>query len=133
VVLDGNACLTPQDRVPTAAQRLGENRTTMHVIDVLEHRTSWVLRALREPGTQEALEKQVRALLADLHARGALAGRGSNETFFVRVSGGPNAVVLRVGIAIVRPSQYQTYELEYCSGRIVTREIPPLDAEQLAG
>src|SRR5690606_19331637 len=81
VVLDGNACLIPQDRVPAAAQRLGASRTTMHVLDVLEHGTSWVLRALHAPGTQEQLEKQVRALLADLHARGALAGRGSNETF----------------------------------------------------
>jgi len=129
VVVDGNASLMPQDRVPTAGQRLDASRTRMHVLDVLERSTSWAARAIDEPGTGEELVKQVRALLADLQSRGALAGRGADDTFFVRaVPRGPGAVVLRVGFAVVRPGQFETFEIEYRAGRTTTREIPPLDA-----
>lgn len=129
VVVDGNASLMPQDRVPTAAQRLDTSRTVLHVVDVLERSTSWAMRAIEEPGTGEELVKQVRALLADLHSRGALVGRGADDTFFVRVvPRGPDVVVLRVGFAVIRPGQFVTYELEYRAGRTTAREVPPLDA-----
>jgi len=129
VILDGNASLMPQDRAPSAAQRLDTNRTIMHVLDVLERSTGWVMRGLDDPGTPVELEKQVRTVLADLHSRGALAGRGAEDTFFVRVrSNAPDAIVLRVGVAAIRPSSFQTYELDYRAGRMTIRELPPLDA-----
>src|SRR5690606_20489079 len=129
VVVDGNASLMPQDKVPTAAQRLDASRTVLHVLDVLERSTSWAARASEAPGTGEELEKQVRALLADLHSRGALVGRGADDTFFVRVvPRGPDVVVLRVGFAVIKPGQFVTYELEYRAGRTTAREVPPLDA-----
>lgn len=128
-VLDGNASLTAQSRVPTAAQRLDACRTTLHVLEVLERSTSWAVRAVGERGTGEELEKQVRALLADLHSKGALAGRGADDTFVVRaVPRRPAAVVLRVGFAVVQPSRFVRYELEYRAGGTTMRELPPLDA-----
>lgn len=128
VLLDGNATLMPQDRVPTAVQRLDASRTTLHVLEVIERSTSWAARAIGEAGTGVELEKQVRALLADLHSQGALAGRGTDDTFFVRlVPRGADAVALRIGFAVVRAGEFRTYELEYRAGRATAREVPPLD------
>ena len=40
VIVDGNATMMPQDRVPAAAQRLDTSRTVLQVLDVLERSTS---------------------------------------------------------------------------------------------
>lgn len=131
VACDGNACLVPQDKTPTAGQRVDVSRVVLHVLDRVMRETRWVERALAEPDTAVQLEKHVRTLLAELHGVGALAGRGTEETFVARVThADSSAIVLRVGFAVVRPSQFETYEIEYRPARTVAREVPPLDIDQ---
>jgi uncharacterized protein len=134
VALAGNVCLARPDNAPTASQRLDASRKRLHVLGVLERGVVSASRVPDAPSAGERLAAQTRALLAQLHDRGALVGSCAEEAYFVRtVSDAPGCVVLRLGVAILRPGQFQTYELEHRAGRRFARELPPLDFEQAVG
>lgn len=133
VALDGDVCFAPEDGLDAVSRRLAASRAALHVLDTLERGLGWSARESSEVGT-ERLERQTRALLADLHARGVLAGRHPADAYFVRaVGGGGEPDALRIGVAISRPGCFRTYELELGFAGVSVRELPPLDAEQLVG
>lgn len=137
VGLRGNVCLAAQDRVSTLWQRLDARRTALSVLSAVERGTLWVSKDLYDPITAERLERQVREYLAHLHDREMLVGQRSAEAFFVRVSCPDEdqepVVTLRFGFALLRPGHFLIYEIAYREDGRTTREVPPLDAEQLAG
>src|SRR5690606_20050511 len=69
VVLDGNVCLAPADGLDPAARRLDLCRATLHVLDTLERGMEWTALARTEPGAVERCCREIRAKLAELHAR----------------------------------------------------------------
>ncbi|MFO7285676.1 MAG: hypothetical protein LOD94_10550 [Gammaproteobacteria bacterium] len=134
VVLDGNVCLAPEDGRDAFARRLDFSRATLHVLDTLERVAQRSSDSLGEPGAADRYAQEVRAKLAELHASGVLAGRHQTEAYFVRiVASGPEAIVIRVGVAIAGPGCFRTYDLELGRTGLAVREVPPLDGEQLVG
>lgn len=132
--LDGNVCFAPEDGLDPSARRLDATRTTLHALATLEQRIERVVRALGEPEAAARVEQQIRVLLDELHSSGVLAGRNAADAYFVRVGAiAPEWFLVRFGIAITSPGVFKTYELEYSPAGVATREVPPLDAEQLVG
>ena len=129
VVMEGNACLVPQDREPSVSQRLDTRRAALSVLGALERGTHWVCGVVGEPGTAELLERQAEAFFTGLHRRGTLPGRHAEQAFCIRtVRTGHDApaLTLRVGFALCTPAHFQVHEITYLPDGMTTREAAPL-------
>lgn len=130
VQLRGNTCLAPQDRVATASQRLDTRRLELYVLDAVERGTRWVCRDIGHDDVCRSLTGLVTDFMTRLHELGALQGARPEQAYFVRVArrvGDPEPeILLRIGFALLRPSQFSIYELRFRDGGSETRAVPPL-------
>jgi uncharacterized protein len=132
VQLQGNACFAPQDTIASASQRLDTRRTALFVLGALERGTRWVSRQRDGDDVCERLERLVVEFMGRLHELDLLKGRNPEQSFFVRVArrvGQEPEVLLRVGFALRRPSEFSIYELRFRADGSETRAVPPLDTE----
>jgi hypothetical protein len=129
--LRGRVCLEPSRTVPSAWQQLDARRTVLFVLGSIERATRWVTRGAIDAAACARLVGQVRDFLAELHARGAFAGRRPEQAFFMRVtrrrSGADAAVTLRFGFAPEEPGRFEVYEIDYAAGSARTRAVAPLE------
>jgi uncharacterized protein len=132
VKLQGNACFAPQDTVASVSQRLDTRRTALFVLGALERGTHWVSRDRCSEDVCGRLERLVTDFMTKLHELDILKGRRPEQSFFVRVArraGQDHEIMLRVGFALLRASEFSIYELRFRAGRSETRAVPPLDTE----
>jgi hypothetical protein len=125
--LVGNVSFAGAKAVSGLWQRLDTKRTALFIVRSIEEHTRWALTA---PASDLplALERQVWVFLARLHREGALVGNSPDQAFFVRTAQMPGreTVVLKVGVALQRPSDFVVYEFNY-------RERPGLTRAVVAG
>ena len=112
--LHGNVSFAGAKAVSALWQRLDTKRTASFIVRSIEEHTRWVLTA-HPADPPLALERQVWAFLGRLHGQGALVGRSPEEAFFVRTTraSGAKPLVLKVGLALQRPSDFVVYEFRY--------------------
>jgi hypothetical protein len=136
-LLVGNVSLASTSGVSRLWQRLDRRRMVAFVLKSLERHTRWALRARWDRAFEQRLIGQVRVFLDGLFDRGAFAGRRPEQAFFVKlqaaVQGDERELVLRVGLALDRPSEFLEYDIVHGTGCSVARPAPPQDAAQLAG
>nr|NIW24365.1 hypothetical protein [Gammaproteobacteria bacterium] len=79
---------------------------------------------------------EIRAFLGALFAGGALCGSRPEQAFFIKlqsaIRGEQRELVLRIGIALDKPNEFQIYDVIHRAGESTTRPAPPREAAQLA-
>jgi hypothetical protein len=132
--LVGNVTLGGASSISRFWQRLDRRRLFMFILKSIEETTTWAARRLDTGTTADDLDAQVRAFLQGLFERGALAGSTPARAFFVavrRASTVEPAVLLRFGVALLKPSDFLVHEICYDGRGVSTRQVPSLEAEQL--
>ncbi len=134
--LQGNASLGASSSVSHIWQRLDRCRLLGHVLKSLEQHTRWALAADWNRDLEKQLVGDVRAFLGALFAGGALCGSRPEQAFFIKlqsaIRGEQRELVLRIGIALDKPNEFQVYDVIHRAGESLTRPAPPREAAQLA-
>jgi hypothetical protein len=135
-LLIGNASLAGPSAAFLLWQRLDRRRLLFHILGSLERHTRWVLSVDWDRELERRLTGQVGAFLRTLFEQGALPGSRPEQAYFVKVQaairGSDPELVMRVGIALERPNEYQIYDIVHRPERSQARPAPPLEAAQLA-
>ena len=118
------------------AQHLDRRRLVSHILKSLEQHTRWALRAQWNRQLEQSLVGQVRAFLHELFERGALAGSRPEQAYFAKlraaIQGEDRELVLRIGVALQQPGQFQVYDVVHRTDRSVAQPAPPAEVSQLA-
>lgn len=135
--LSGNVTMAGPNNVSSLWQRLDRRRLAFFVLGTVQRCTWWALDEPRDEALWAKLQRQVETFLLGLHAQGALPGERPEQAFFVRVGPGlqadETALVLRVGFALEKPSEFLIYDIIQRADGSNARALPPLSAAQLAG
>jgi hypothetical protein len=131
--LQGNVTFVGAAAVTTLWQRLDTRRLALFILRSIEEATRWVFDAAG-PAVCPALEGQVVDFLARLQRDGALPGTTPDEAFFVRAVAAADPasmatdaalpITLRVGIALQRPNEFLTYDLNYAPDGTQPQLVP---------
>lgn len=136
-LLLGNVSMASTSGVSRLWQRLDRRRMVAFVLKSLERHTRWALRAPWDRAFEQRLIGQVNVFLNGLFDRGAFAGRRPEQAFFVKlqaaVQGEQRELVMRVGLALERPSEFLEYDIVHETSFSHARPVPPQSAAQLAG
>ena len=134
--LEGNASLGASSAVSQIWRRLDRCRLLGHILKSLEQHTRWALSAGWDREFEQQLVGDVRAFLGALFAGGALCGSRPEQAFFIKlqaaIRGKQRELVLRIGIALDKPNEFQVYDVIHSAGESTTRPAPPREAAQLA-
>lgn len=134
--LDGNVSLGASSTVSRIWQRLDRCRLLAHILKSLEQHTRWALAAEWSRDFEQQLVGEIRAFLGALFAGGALCGNRPEQAFFAKlhsaIRGDQRELVLRIGIALDKPNEFQIYDVIHRPGESTTRPAPPREAAQLA-
>lgn len=134
--LEGNISLGASSSVSHIWQRLDRCRLLGHILKSLEQHTRWALSAKWNRDFEQQLVGDVRAFLGALFAGGALCGDRPEQAFFIKlqaaIRGEQRELVLRIGVALDKPNEFQIYDVIHRAGQSTTRPAPPREAAQLA-
>ncbi|MDH3418769.1 MAG: hypothetical protein OEQ25_12295 [Gammaproteobacteria bacterium] len=134
--LEGNVSLGASSAVSHIWQRLDRCRLLGHILKSLEQHTRWALSAKWNRDFEQQVVGDVRAFLGALFAGGALCGDRPEQAFFIKLQaailGEQRELVLRIGIALDKPNEFQIYDVIHRAGQSTTRPAPPREAAQLA-
>ena len=134
--LEGNVSLVASSSVSRIWQRLDRCRLLGHILTSLEQHTRWALDAEWNRDFEQALVGDIRAFLGALFAGGALCGSRPEQAFFVKIQaairGEQRELVIRVGIALEKPNEFQIYDVIHSAEHSTARRAPPREAAQLA-
>ena len=134
--LEGNASLGASSAVSHIWQRLDRCRLLGHILKSLEQHTRWALSAEWNREFEQQLVGDIRAFLGALFAGGALRGSRPEQAFYIKlqaaIRGKQRELVIRIGVALDKPSEFQIYDVIHRAGGSTTRPAPPREAAQLA-
>lgn len=134
--LEGNISLGASSAVSHIWQRLDRCRLLGHILKSLEQHTRWALSAKWNRDFEQQLVGDVRAFLGALFAGGALCGDRPEQAFFIKlqaaIRGEQRELVLRIGVALDKPNEFQIYDVIHRAGQSTARPAPPREAAQLA-
>lgn len=134
--LTGNVSMIGASAVSRLWQRLDRRRLTSYILKTLEQQTRWALRAEWNRAFEQALIGQIREFLQELFEAGALPGSRSEQAYYVKLQAGIHGeggeIVLRIGIALDRPSEFQVYDLIHRADGSFARPAPPCEIAELA-
>lgn len=134
--LEGNASLVASSTVSRIWRRLDRCRLLGHILTSLEQHTRWALNAEWNRDFEQELVSDIRAFLGALFAGGALCGSRPEQAFFVKlqaaVRGEQRELVIRIGVALDKPNEFQIYDVIHSAGQSTARPAPPREAAQLA-
>jgi len=133
--LHGNVTLAGSSAVARLWQRLDRRRLALFILGVIQRHTRWGLGESRGEELFAALDEQVGTFLNRLFLHGALAGLHPRQAYSVRVGSGREGaeLVIRVGIALGRASEFQMYDVIHREDGSESKAVPPMEAAQLAG
>ena len=137
-VLRGNVTFAGPMAVASLWQNLSTHRTASFILRSIERHTRWVFEAPRTVELAATLDRQVWIFLSRLQQRHALAGKNAEQAFFVRTSGvnppgSDEAIALRIGFALQRPSEFLVFDFRYRERGMTTAVVPVLDADRYLG
>ncbi len=134
--LAGNVTLGASSAVSHIWQRLDRCRLLGHVLKSLEQHTRWALSAEWDRDFEQQLVGDIRAFLGALFAGGALVGSRPEQAFFIKlqaaIRGEQRELVIRVGLALDKPNEFQIYDVTHRPEQSTARPAPPREAAQLA-
>jgi len=134
--LAGNVSLVASSSVSRIWRRLDRCRLLDHILTSLEQHTRWALDAEWNRDFEHELVGDIRAFLGALYAGGALSGSRAEQAFFVKIQaairGEQPELVIRIGIALEKPSEFQIYDVIHRREQSTARRAPPREAAQLA-
>lgn len=131
----GNATLSGSAAVARLWQRLDRRRLTFFVLGMIQQHTRWAVEETYSDELVSALDQQVGAFLNQLFLQGALAGQRPQQAYSLRVGRerGGDELVIRVGLALERVSEFQMYDVVHRQDGSEAKPVPPIEAAQLAG
>jgi phage tail sheath protein FI len=141
VALRGPVTLARSGGLSASWNDLRRRRTALFILSGIARHTRWSAFSVTGAGICDELREQVGAFLAELHARGALAGSHPREAFFVKcdadtsgAGGTPAAAVtLVVGFALHRPGEFLVFRLRHDAEDCRVSEIDWRPGLALAG
>lgn len=118
-VVRGGRLLGATTSAAPSSSFLAVRRLTDHVLESLEQGMAFVAGRRSDPGLADQVRRGAEDFLVGLWRSGALAGTGPQEAFFVRcdrstttaADEAAGCMVLRVGLATVRPSEFEVHDL----------------------
>ena len=118
----GDVTLAGDRSVIDAWGHLNHRRLALFVTDALERYTRWAATGALTRDTLARLNDQIRTFLKGLMARGALAGSTPARAFFVRTeTPASGALVITVGLALSKHSDFEVIEIRHDGGVCTTR------------
>jgi len=136
-VLTGNVSLVGANAVARLCQRLDRRRLLSHVLKSLEQHTRWALKTHWSREFEQRLIGQIDTFLRGLFERGAFPVARVEQAYFAKlqaaIQGHERELVVRIGIALERPGEFQVYDIVHRAERSMARPAPVLEATQLAG
>ncbi|GGK55936.1 phage tail sheath subtilisin-like domain-containing protein [Ornithinimicrobium pekingense] len=118
-VVWGGRLLAATEATEPSGRFLAVRRLTDHVLSSLEAGMAFVAGRRTDPGLADLVRVRAEDFLTELWRTGALAGVSAQEAFFVRCDGtttpaadlAAGRMVLRLGLATVRPSEFEVHDL----------------------
>ena len=137
-VLRGGVTFAGPTAVASLWQDFRTHRVVTFILRSIERHTQWVFKAPRTVELATTLDRQVWIFLSRLQQRHALAGRNAEQAFFVRTGavrprGCDEAITLRIGFALQRPSEFLVFDIRYREQGMTTEVAPVLDADRYLG
>ena len=135
--LCGDVTLAGPRLVSQLWQRSASRRLAFFILSSIERHTSWAGKRPRDENLWQDLNDQVSAFLTELFEQGALVGRSTAQAFSVRTGPGlqsdSSELVLRIGFALERAGEFQSYDIVHRDQGSITRPAPSVEVAQLAG
>jgi len=135
LALHGDVSLAGSTALTRLWQRLDRRRLTYFILRMIQRHSRWAWAEEQNDRVAAALDLQVGGFLNELFQRGALAGQHPQQAYSFRAGSRSEdgELVLRVGLALERPSEFQIYEVTHRAEGSESRAVPPMEAAQLAG
>jgi hypothetical protein len=134
--LSGNASLAGAGAAFRLWQRLDRRRLLFHILGSLERYTRWVLFTDWNRELEQRVVRQIDGFLRVLFERGALCGSRAEQAYFVKLQGAvlgeERELVLRIGVALDKPNEFQIYDVVHRPEQSFARPAPLYEAAQLA-
>lgn len=130
----GNVTLVGSSAIARLWQQLDRRRLIFFILGTILSHTRWAVREQRTDELCAALEEQLGTFMIQLFLQGALAGGHPRQAYDIRVraQGELAELVLRVAVALERPSEFQIYEVVHRDEGSEIRAVPPIEVAQLA-
>jgi hypothetical protein len=135
--LQGNVTLAGSRVVSQFWQRIDRRRLEYFILTSVSQHTAWSYSRPRDVALWQALFQQVSLFLTELFDQGALVGQRPSQAFTVKIGPGlqesKSELLIRIGIAIERPGEFQFHDIVHSKHGSTTRHSPTLAATERAG